>query len=194
MPNEEITPEGVLEQQNTEDVTVDAGDVTTEIEDTTDWKTEALKYKAIADRLGRKSKEVSISVPVPAVKRDEFLTKADFYKSNERKGILMATTLQENDSADIKEMKATISDKWSDISTFYTGRSGKDTPEDIAEDIYDAYVTWRRRNPSKEPSEEKDVKTEVGIDTVITGKTPPPAGSQRKSIIKKQAPMNEWYT
>lgn len=128
-------------------------------------RAEAKKWRAIARRKDEKP-EVKAEVPPPP---SEFLTKADFFKSNERKAIREITA-----DAEIKA-------NWDAIIPFYTPRRGKETAEDIREDLQDAITLYRARNPI---TPEKDdsvnqlttttvVKTGGGpIDTKATKKAP----------------------
>ena len=79
----------------------------------------------------------------------EFLSKKDFYKSNERKAITELTKGLEADSDEVKSHKAYITENWDKISTLYTPRMGKDTPEDILEDLSDAVTLYISKNQPK---------------------------------------------
>lgn len=104
-------------------------------------RAEAKKFRAIARR-----KEKSVAQPKeetpkeekPETPKSEFLTKEDFFKSNEKKAIKEAT-------AD-PEVKA----NWAKIVPFFASRRGRETPEDILEDIKDAITLYKARNPETE--------------------------------------------
>lgn len=97
-------------------------------------RAEAKKHRAIARRGEKREMTPEKKPEQPVAPKEEFLTKSDFYKSNERKAIREAT-------ADA-EVKA----NWNEIVPFYTPRRGKETPEDIMEDIRDAITIFNARN------------------------------------------------
>lgn len=99
-------------------------------------RAEAKKWRAIARREERAKAEPKPEVK-PAMPTQEFVTKADFHKANERKAIL--------EFSKDPEIKA----KWSDIVGYYTPRRGKETAEDIIEDIKDALTLYKARNPEQ---------------------------------------------
>lgn len=109
------------------------GDPLDEISDES-ARAEAKKWRAIARRTEKKPDEKPATPVAPAP--SEFLTKADFFKSNERKAVREITA-----DADIKA-------SWNEIVPFYTPRRGKETAEDIKEDIQDAITLWKARNPA----------------------------------------------
>ena len=119
---------------------VPSGDPLDAIQDET-ARAEAKKWRSIAQR---KEKEPIVEKVVPVAPSSEFLTKADFYKSNERKAIQQATA-----DAEIKA-------NWAEIIPFYTSRHGKDTPEDILEDIKDAITVYKSRLPAKVEDDSAD--------------------------------------
>ena len=119
-----------LEPAATTKETLPGGDPLDEISDEV-VRAEAKKWRAIARRT---EKKVEPKPAEPIAPQPEFLTKADFHKANERKAVREAT-------AD-PEVKA----NWSEIIPFYSPRRGKDTPEDIREDINDAITLYNARH------------------------------------------------
>ena len=172
----EITPEGEPE--------FPGGDPLDAIQDE-GARAEAKKHRAIARRVekdGKKPDEVKPVKVKPVVPPSEFLTKADFHKANERKAVREAT-------ADT-EVKA----NWNEIIPFYTPRRGKETPEDILEDIKDAVTLYRAHNPVVGKDDSADqltttpvVKTGGGVADKGT-KTPEP------SNFKLPSQPKDWYT
>lgn len=145
-------------------------------------RAEAKKARAIARRLEKKEETPD---PKPEAKLDtsQFVTKADFYKTNERKAI------REIIAADA-EIKAV----WNEIIPFYTPRRGKETPEDIAEDIRDAIILFKARNPEVITDDSADQLTVTSV--IKTG-----GGSVDKVVPKPKDPPNfklptgpqDWY-
>ena len=126
-------------------------------------RAEAKKNRAIARRIEKPEPKVE----TPAPTSSEFLTKADFFKSNERKAIREITA-----DAEIKAV-------WNEIVPFYTPRRGKETAEDIKEDILDAITLYKARNPEVITDDSKNeltatpvVKTGGGTVDKVTKKTP----------------------
>ena len=147
-------------------------------------RAEAKKHRAIARRIEKEAKkpdEVKGEVKT-IVSSSEFLTKADFYKSNERKAIREITA-----DAEIKAI-------WNEVIPFYTPRRGKETPEDITEDIRDAITLYKARNPEvvKDDSANQLVTTPVvktggGVSDKTAPKTPNPPN------FKLPSQPNTWY-
>ncbi len=144
----------------------------------------AKKHRAIARRQEKKeiTPEVKPEVKPVATVQGEFLTKADFYKSNERKAVREAT-------ADA-EVKA----NWSEIVKFYSPRHGKETAEDIKEDIQDAITLFNSRNAKTTKDESANVlttntvvKTGGGPIGKSTASTPTPPN------FKLPAQPSDWY-
>ncbi len=133
------------------------GDPLDEISDES-ARAEAKKWRAIARRQEKKEatpeKKPEAAKPVTS----EFLTKADFYKSNERKAVREATA-----DAEIKA-------NWDKISPFYVSRRGKETAEDIAEDIQDAITLFKARNVKTEKDDSASILTTTSV--VKTGGAP----------------------
>ena len=171
---EELTPDG---GEGTEGL---GGDPLDEISDPV-ARDEAKKARAIARRAVKAK-----AVPTPEKKLDapapEYITKADFFKTNERKAIREAT-------AD-PEVKAI----WDKIVPLYAPRRGKETPEDILEDIKDAVILYHAHNPEKESDD--SAKDLTASPVVKTG-----GGEAVKTTPKPQDPPNyvktavpsEWY-
>lgn len=151
------------------------GDPLDDIQDET-ARAEAKKARAI---LRRQKPDEAKPVPTPAP--TEFLTRADFYKANERKAIREITA-----DAEIKAV-------WNEVVPFYTPRRGKETPEDIKEDILDAITIYKTRNPvavtddsARELTATPVVKTGGGVPTKAT---PAPALSN----FKLPTQPSDWY-
>lgn len=141
-------------------------------------RAEAKKWRAIA----RRKDEPKVEAPVVTAPTPEFLTKADFFKSNEKNAIREAT-------AD-PEVKA----NWSDIVPFYTPRRGKETKEDILEDIKDAIILYKARNPEVVTDDSANqltaspvVKSGGGVADKVTPKPNNPPN------FKLPTPPNQWY-
>jgi hypothetical protein len=124
--------------------------------------------------------EPAVSQPAS---QGEYLTKKDFYKTNERQAIRTAT-------AD-PEVKA----NWDNIVQFYTPRRGKETAEDIAEDIQDAITLFKARNPN---AERDTSATELSATPVIkTGGGTPRQGTPTTPTppnFKLPVQPDKWYT
>lgn len=165
-----------------------------EIQDMDELRREAKKHRAIAQR--HKKKEVPKEVPKETPKESketskEYLKKSDFELANQKKAIRLATVASDSDSDEIKTAKADILENWNEVRQFYTPRRGKDTPEDIFEDIKDAYTVFntRRVKTEKKPDTSELTTTKVaptGNSPVKTQKKDPP----NFHIPKKP---DEWY-
>ncbi len=168
----EVVPEEVEETPTTPEP---SGDPLDDIKDEA-ARAEAKKARAIARR------QVKPEPAQPATPSPEFLTKAEFYKSNEKK----ARVELEKDP----ETKA-ILDK---AIPYYVARNGKDTVEGILEDMGDALALYRIKNPVVETDDSARGLTSSAI--IKAG-----GGSIEKGTPKTPAPPNfklpskpsEWY-
>ena len=151
---------------------------------------EAKKFRSIAQR-HKKPEVKEPKIEVEKVETD-FLKKSDFELANQKKAIRMATTVSEQDTEEVKTLKTDLLENWDKARQFYTPRRGKDTPEDIFEDIKDAYAVFNTRR----------VKVEVkpDISDLITTKTNPTGNAPASKTPKKEPPgfsipqkPNEWY-
>ena len=140
---------------------------------------EAKKYRAIARRNAEKPEDKKAEAPKPS---QDYMTKADFHKANERKAILSAT-------ADA-EVKA----DWNKIVPFYTPRRGKETPEDILEDIKDAIIIFKARNPVVEKDDSARVLTESPVAKAGSGVSEKVAPKIKDPPnFKLPKPVESWY-
>lgn len=193
MPTDDQTLEGdagggaedlELELESTETKEL-SGDPLDEMKDDVEaLRAEAKKYRSIAQRLEKKEVKPSIDIK-PEAKADtsQFLTKQDFFKSNERKAIREITA-----DAEIKA-------NWNEIIPFYTPRRGKETPEDIKEDILDAITLYKARNPDAPAKDDSanDLTTSPVVKTGggTVGKTTPKAPVL--SNFKLPTQPSDWY-
>ncbi|MDO8521518.1 MAG: hypothetical protein Q7S52_05380 [bacterium] len=171
-----------LEPAATTEETLPGGDPLDAIEDEI-ARAEAKRGRALIRRAEREKKPEPKPAEVVQPTESQFLTKADFHKSNERKAVREAT-------AD-PEVKA----NWSEIIPFYTPRRGKDTPEDIREDINDAITLYNARNAKVAKDDSASVLTTTPV--VKVG-----GGAINKETPKTLNPPNfklpvqpkNWYT
>lgn len=170
-PQESTTPEG------DDDTEGQGGDPLDTIEDIDALRAEAKKYRGISQRhtkVKATPKEIAKpeveDKPVQAQTPTDFLTKTDFYKSNERKAIRLATVVGEEDSDTAKQFKSDMLDNWNDVVSLYTPRKGKETPEDIYEDIRDAYLLFRAKTP-KETKDDSALELSTTPTTIKSNRT-----------------------
>jgi hypothetical protein len=164
--NLELEPEAKAEGED--------GDPLDKIEDAEGLRAEAKKFRAIAQRKDKKP-EVK-----PVVKEDkgDYLKKSDFELGNQKVAIKMATGKAElnpqkfgvETPEQLGKIQQDILENWDEIIKNYTPRRGKDTAEDILEDIKDAYVLFSVRRPNKE---DKPDISELSKTKVIPGQVSP---------------------
>jgi hypothetical protein len=150
------------------------------IQDVDELRAEAKKFRAISSRAKKPEKKeekpAEQAVSKPAETPDQgFLKKSDFELANQKKAIKMSTIVSETDSEEIKAIKEDLLENWDKVRAFYTPRRGKDTPEDIAEDIKDAYAIFYARNAKKEDKPDLTplkAHSAMGTGTSPKGKTP----------------------
>lgn len=151
---------------------------------------EAKKYRAIAQR--HKKPEAKPEPKIEKPVETDFLKKSDFELGNQKKAIRMATAVSEQDAEEVKTFKEDLLENWDKVRQFYTPRRGKDTPEDILEDIKDAYAVFNTRRKPKE--NKPDVSDLTTTKTNPTGNAPSPKSPVKNppnfSLPKKPS---EWY-
>ncbi len=178
-----VTPDEELENQ---------GDPLDKIEDVAELRAKAKGYRAAFHRSkGKKEEPVEKKEPVVQAPVSDFMTKADFQKANQKKAIRLATEVSSTDSEEVKKMKEDILENFEHVKTFYTPRRGKDTPEDIYEDLKDAHTLSLARRPATKTKPD----TTVLVATQIQG-----TGEARTDTVKKDPPgyktpvqPSDWY-
>ncbi len=170
---------------------------------------EAKKYRAIANRKPGTTppdEAPAVDTPVaPAVTPaapatgEEFLSKRDFERSNERKAINSITTILDTDDEATRNLKKEIDANWDSIKVRYVPRHGRQTPEDIQEDILDAHATWRRKAPAPVADPQGDAARALTTSPVVrpgsTRPAPPQATNTENDPRYKGNPTpKEWYT
>lgn len=157
---------------------------------------ETKKYRAIIQRHKGKKEEPKGEPKTPEKpeesKPSDFLKKSDFELANQKKAIRMATAVSEQEPEEAKKIKEDLLENWDKVRQFYTPRRGKDTPEDVLEDIKDAYTVFNTR---RKPKEEKP-----DVSDLTTTKSNPTGNAPSPKIPKKNPPNfnipkkpSEWY-
>ena len=134
-------------------------------------------------------------------KEGDFLTRSDFYKHNETVAIKMAEgeTKVDPDSfgmtaEQLAEIQEDIKANFDEMKKFYSPKSGKDTSEDIFNDLLDAHAAWRRRNPKKPADADAKARAELTKQRGNRGGSPDPKDQvQRPKVFKSKVPPSEWY-
>jgi hypothetical protein len=178
-------PESVVSKP--EDLGEGDNDPLDEIEDSDALRLEAKKFRAIAKR------HRDAKVEKPKVDTTEFVKKSDFELVNQKKAIKLATDISEQDSDEVKTAKQDMLENWDEVRQFYTPRRGKSTPEEVLEDIKDAYLIFDKRRVKKE---EKPDASELKETKVVQGTAnkPAPVAKGKSLDIKLPKPPTEWYT
>lgn len=126
---------------------------------------EAKKHRAIARRTAKPEEKKEVKTPVATAPAQEYVTKKDFHKSNERKAMRIATVESgiTNSKGEVIMPPEDVKAHWNEILPFYTPRRGKETEADILEDIRDAVTVYRDRNPVVEEDDTARVLTETPV-------------------------------
>lgn len=166
--------------EDTTDEEGSTGDPLDDIRDET-ARAEAKKARAIARRKAQKPEDKVEETQSKPVDSSQFMTKAEFEKSNERKAILSVTKDEE------------VKEHWEEIRQFYTPRRGKATPEDIQEDIKDAITLFKARSTP----EVEDPAAELQTTTAPTGTASGPKTKEIKAAnlpgFSESAKPDSWF-
>lgn len=143
----------------------------------------SLKTKAEAFKKGTSSN------PKPEEKKTEepkkesqFLTREDYFKSNDSKAIQEACKEQE------------IEQNWDEIMKHFRRTRSRDTAENILEDIKDAHIIWKQRNGKSDNDDDKDHRSNLNQDRRPSGDTGQGGGQgTKKSVMPKTTKIQDWY-
>jgi hypothetical protein len=184
----------MLIDENTQDVDLENNEADGATDESKDEKDDT-KGKILVDRAEYfrlknqkegENKEEIVSNPTDPV------TKADLYKMNERQAIRLATTPTATDSETDAGLKQEINDHYEEITKYYVPRSGKETVEDIVEDLKDAHAAWLRRGGRKDDAN-KGSSSKLTRDTGTRG-TSPSSDTKGSSIPPRQkSGLANWY-
>ena len=151
-------------------------------------------YKQGLTSLKPKLKELKKSKPQEVVQKKEekpddkeFLSKKDFYKSNEREAIEEACK------------NPAVEKHWDKIILSYSGKRGKATVKDIVEDINDSISIFKDRNPDLvKDFEEMNSPNDLGVDrSKPTGDSSKGKGGKeqqpKKRVLPEKTAVGNWY-
>lgn len=147
-------------------------------EDTEDIVAFAKKERAIKNRHAKKELETN----QPSKKDDDAIQR--FEKANERKAIRLIESSDDDNLVEINE-------NWEDIVANYVPRRGRDTEEDILDDIMDAHAIWKRKQSVSKST--KEAESGVMQTRGTKGSSPSPAKPKTEKIIKRTQKMGDWY-
>lgn len=173
---ETSTDEVITESEDRQDPL----DTLTDVEEI---RREAKKYRGIAARKEKKE--------VPAQTADTpYLTRDEFYATNRKQAITLISQISDNDP--LAETKRDLNDNWDDIVKYYVVRNGQETPENILEDIYDAHLVWKRRQPGGADDSARILQGTV-VTTPTGGRTETKTDTKSDSRFSKGTPPAKWY-
>lgn len=127
---------------------------------------------------------------------DNVLTKDDLAKANEKRffGSIESGKLVINGRDIDPKIVKDINDNWDKVAPYFTPRRGTDTFEGIAEDVLDAHILFRNREPL--PKEDgKDAEREIAEENGAPGSEDNKGGkpTERKHILPRTSSPKEWY-
>ena len=152
---------------------------------------QAKKFRAIYNRHKSEKKPEEKPIEEKKVEKADFLKKSDFELANQKKAIRMATAVSEQDTEEVKAFKTDLLENWDKARQFYTPRRGKDTAEDILEDIKDAYTVFNTRRPKTEVK--PDISDLTTTKTSPTGNAPDSKPQKNPLNITTAKKQNDWY-
>jgi hypothetical protein len=140
--------------------------------------------KLLEDKENYKKGLMTYKEKVKGQPKEDVLTKTDFHKINEKKAI----------DAFIKD-NPEVDSKWSDFISFYRDSSGRNTVEDIVNDLDDAKTLFLKHNPAKEEEDNQtkaELTSEKSLESSSSNDNKPQKGSN-KFLEAKGKPIQEWY-
>jgi hypothetical protein len=180
----------LLEGDEEETVTVKRGDLKK-------LHTNKENYKTVAIAAKKKPKETVVVAPKPEGEKpdEKFVTVESVRKNNEKIAIHAVTTVNSADDADTQALNKEINDNWDLIKTFYTGKSGKDDPEKIKEDILDAHAAWKRRygSSAQKPKDKTAAELAASRGKGGSGGVVEVPGARKRILPQAKNPKETWY-
>lgn len=139
----------------------------------------AKEQRAIMQRNAKpKAQPAAAPATAPVPLASDALTKQDFYRINSTKAREMLKA--DPEMSQIQEQ----------IASLYVNRRGENTPEDIFEDLRDAFVVYQSRNKPKEHNPAAELQT----STYVKPSSPRPQSQEtRKPILTRSEPIENWY-
>ncbi len=115
---------------------------------------------------------------------DEPVKKKDFYKSNEKKALQEASDELEG-----------FDENFDKVMQYYTPRRGKETADDVFEDLKDAHMLYKNRHEEPGSNENKSASSKLSAE-----KSKPKEGSDKAKAEKSKEDLfgdssspDEWY-
>jgi hypothetical protein len=171
--SEKELPEGETEGEAQEEETPDE-DVDSLKEQLRKAQEERDNYKQglLAAKKKQKFREPEAPAPVTLPSEEGFVSKKDFFKQNEKKGISKAIASHPE-----------IGENWEEIIQHYAGRRGKYTPDDVIEDIEDAFILWKARKPQVDNTQKR---ASAKASTISAEPSSSPTRSEDTSALTKE--------
>lgn len=185
LKGEEETPTDDGQSANTSDDISDDS-----IEDNSEEKVELSKEeydKLLADKENYKKGLLSYKEKAKEQPKEEpkdVFTKTDFHKINEDKAI--NAFLKDNPEVD---------GKWSDFISFYNDKSGRDSVEDIINDLDDAKTLFLKHNPIKK-EDDNQTKAKLTSEKSLESSSSDDVKPQKtgnKFLDARGEKITEWY-
>jgi hypothetical protein len=114
-------------------------------------------------------------------KETDYLPKQDFYKANEKTAI--DKFVKENPD---------VENNWSEFVKHYSGKRGKDSVDDIIQDLDDAKTLFSKYNPPK-GSEDNTAKANLAKEPSLPSAAGGGEKPQKGGIIPRKSTPSEWY-
>jgi hypothetical protein len=153
------------------------------ITDRTELLGEVKKIRAISQRHKPAEPKSPEATPATPAQPAAVLTKADFEKSNEKRAVRQAM-------AD-EDVKA----HWAEIAPLYVNRRGRDTAEDILEDLKDAVILFKGRQgtPVAPNTAAADLAATAGVPGTGAGASPTEPAAKNPPNFKLPTSPKDWY-
>lgn len=168
-----------LDEPSLDDAPQGHHDPLDQINDPEQLRHEAKKYRGIAARKDRSDEPAPTPEPTPS---NEYMTKRDFYRVNERVAI-----------TEIKREVPEIEANFDAVKAFYVPRRGKERPEDIMEDLKDALTLFKARNPGTQADPSVPLSTISVTTPTGTGAQPVTTSDDDDPRFSKPKSPDSWY-
>lgn len=181
------------EDQGDDTVVVSKSKLEKKLRDGSNYRRGLISLKGKVGKLRKPTAEAQTPKDQPGASED-VVTKKELAETNSRMVINSLTKPKLPNGDDNPTYVKDLDEHWAEIMPYYTPRHGKQTPDAIQQDIFDALTLFRRDHPAKEKEEDANAATQISNEngepgTKRQGGKPP----ERKHVLPKATSAKDWF-